>query len=98
MVSQIGNLKLLKVIIDDWQCADQEGIELNGLELALWTVNNGFELSKHQVNNDRRVSLQVVLPSFLCDIEIWPSIVILGFDVWLDLDSIEIFMDTVQQI
>jgi hypothetical protein len=51
MVSQVDDLHFFEVVIHDGQSANEEGVELNGLKLAVGTVHNGLELAEHVIDH-----------------------------------------------
>lgn len=98
MVFQVKNLQLFQVVIDDRQSADQKWIELHRLKLALRTVDYWLKLTEHQIDDYWRVSHEVSFPGFFSHNKIRPSVVVFSLSVGFFFDSVEIFMNTVEQI
>lgn len=97
MISYEHNLDSSFFGIIDRQRNHQKGIELNWNIFALGTVQDGFVLSIHEVDDDRLISFQKLRPGFIRHHIIWKIVVILRLYVWFLLDSIQILMKSVKQ-
>ena len=98
MIFDEDNFHVLFVVVDQRKRKHQEGIELDRFILALWAIYDRLVLSVQQIYNDRLISLHKALPSLSCDDLIRSPIVILCLNVRLFLDSIQVLVQTIEEI
>ena len=100
MLFKCNKLQRFTGIIHKRQGAVRKRVKGDREKLAtlVGALDDGFELSIHEVHYHRLVPLQVRLPTLLGDQMVRTAIVVLSIGVGLLDDPVEVLMKTVKQV